>query len=50
MGLIGLVFVWDYLNKKHRNDVLKKSGIPGPKTLPILGSALELQNISSDSE
>lgn len=50
LGLIGLLFIWDYVNKKHRIEVLDKSGIPGPKTLPIIGNALDIRHVNSDSK
>ncbi|XP_065366481.1 cytochrome P450 4d2-like [Calliphora vicina] len=49
MGLIALLFVWDYINKKYRNDVLEKSCIPGPKVMPILGNAMDLRHVNSDN-
>ncbi|XP_065366483.1 cytochrome P450 4d2-like [Calliphora vicina] len=49
LGLIALLFIWDYFNKKHRSEVLDKSGIPGPKTLPILGNALDIKHVNSDN-
>lgn len=36
--LIGLVFIWDYLFKKRRNDILHY--MPGPRALPVLGNIL----------
>ncbi|KAI8115355.1 putative cytochrome P450 4d14 [Lucilia cuprina] len=49
LGLIGLLFVWDYLNKKHRYEILDKSGIPGPKPLPIVGNAVHNRHVNSDN-
>ncbi|XP_023307623.2 cytochrome P450 4d2-like [Lucilia cuprina] len=49
LGLLVLISVWDYLNKKHRNDILEKSHIPGPKTLPIIGNTLDVRHVNSDN-
>lgn len=49
-ALFVIYFVWDYLNKKHRNEVLAQSNITGPKTLPILGNALQLRHVNTESE
>ncbi|KAM7346802.1 putative cytochrome P450 4d14 isoform 2-T2 [Cochliomyia hominivorax] len=49
LGVIAFLFIWDYLNKKHRYEVLDKSGIAGPKTLPIIGNALDVRHVNSDN-
>lgn len=48
--VLGLLLVWDYYNKKHRLEILERSGIPGPKVLPILGNAWDIRHIDSDSK
>ncbi|XP_013103166.2 cytochrome P450 4d2 [Stomoxys calcitrans] len=48
IGLFVLLLIWDYLNKKHRNAVLRKSNIYGGLHLPLIGRALHL--IGSNSE
>ncbi|GBP03881.1 Probable cytochrome P450 4d14 [Eumeta japonica] len=47
--LIAFLLVWDYLAKKHRNDVMNKSGIPGPKPLPILGNTLDIKHVTTEN-
>ncbi|XP_065366480.1 cytochrome P450 4d2-like [Calliphora vicina] len=49
LGLIAILFVWDYFNKKHRNNVLFESCIPGPKAMPILGNAMDVRHVNSDN-
>ncbi|XP_075157453.1 cytochrome P450 4d2-like [Haematobia irritans] len=47
-GVVILLLIWDYLNKKHRNEVLHKSNIYGGFHLPLVGRALHM--IGSNSE
>lgn len=50
LGFVGLIFIWDFWQRKHGNDVLAKSAIPGPKVLPILGNALDIRHINNNSK
>ncbi|XP_065366485.1 cytochrome P450 4d2-like [Calliphora vicina] len=49
LGVIGFLLVWDYLSKKHRNDVFAKAKIQGPKTLPILGNSLDIKHVNTEN-
>ena len=50
LGFLAILFIWDFLSKKHRNDVFAKYRIPGPKTLPILGNSLDIRHITTESK
>lgn len=49
IGLLLLCIIWDYFNKKHRNDVLKQSGIHGRPALPLVGNAIQMRGLNSES-
>ncbi|XP_030377910.1 cytochrome P450 4d2-like [Scaptodrosophila lebanonensis] len=46
---IGLLFIWDYLYKRERKAIMSRAKISGPKDYPILGSALSLRNLDTES-
>ena len=50
LGCLAILFIWDFITKKHRNDVFAKYRIPGPKTLPILGNSLDIRHINTESK
>ena len=49
IGSLILLIVWDYFNKQRRNAVLKKSKITGRPAIPVLGNALEMRGLNSES-
>ena len=49
IGLLILSVVWDYISKKHRYEVLAKSGIEGKPALPLLGNAIQMRGLNSES-
>lgn len=49
IGILVLLLIWDYLNKKHRNEILRKSNIPGGVNLPLVGRALHMIGTNSES-
>uniref|UniRef100_A0A1I8P933 Cytochrome P450 n=1 Tax=Stomoxys calcitrans TaxID=35570 RepID=A0A1I8P933_STOCA len=49
LTLLAIIIALDYFNKKQRNELLAKSNITGPKTLPILGNALTLRNVNTEN-
>ncbi|KAI8115367.1 Cytochrome P450 4d2 [Lucilia cuprina] len=44
-----LLLIWDYFNKKHRNEILRKSNIYGGFTLPLIGGALRMVGANSEN-
>lgn len=50
LALLAILFAWDYYHKKQKDEVLAKSNITGPKTWPILGNALSLRKVNTESE
>ena len=50
--ILGITFllIWDYTVKKHRNDLLEKANIKGPKSWPIIGSSLSLKDVKPESK
>lgn len=44
-----ILLIWDYFNKKHRNEILKKSNINGGLQLPLIGGALRMIGANSQS-
>nr|WCB70622.1 cytochrome P450 4d46 [Phortica okadai] len=49
LALILLLFLCDYLNKRHRYNVLSKSKIGGLPALPVLGNALQMRGLTSEN-
>ena len=50
IGIFILLVIWDYFNKKHRNEILKKSKISGGISLPLIGRALHMLGSNSQSK
>ncbi|XP_017484850.1 PREDICTED: cytochrome P450 4d2-like [Rhagoletis zephyria] len=46
---ITVLFIWDYVHKKRRNDFMSKYRISGPPTTPILGNALYIRDWNVDN-
>ncbi|XP_075168007.1 putative cytochrome P450 4d14 [Haematobia irritans] len=44
LGLLTFAIAFDYLIKRRRQEILKKTGIPGPIPLPIVGNGLLILN------
>lgn len=49
-GALVLLLVWDYVRKRHSYDILRRSGITGPLSLPVLGCGLEALQLGAESE
>ncbi|KAM7350274.1 uncharacterized protein ACRADG_008889 [Cochliomyia hominivorax] len=49
ISLFILLIIWDYFNKKHRNEILKKSNIYGGFNLPLIGGALRMVGANSEN-
>lgn len=50
LSLFAALIIWDYFYKKERDDILRKSNVSGPKTFPIIGNALEMRNVTTESK
>ncbi|EDV95529.1 probable cytochrome P450 4d20 [Drosophila grimshawi] len=44
-----LLLAWDFESKRHRNVTLKRSGITGPRSLPLIGCGLNLLHVGSEN-
>lgn len=50
LAILAILIAWDYFHKKQTDAFLAKSNISGPKAVPILGNALRLRNVNTESE
>lgn len=50
LGSFAVLLIWDYLNKRRRNQILDSSGIQGYKPWPIVGNALEMRGLDAESK
>ncbi|XP_034483225.1 probable cytochrome P450 4d20 [Drosophila innubila] len=48
-GALISLFIWDYLSKRHSYQILKRSGITGPTSLPVLGCGLEALQLGAEN-
>ncbi|XP_017491600.1 PREDICTED: probable cytochrome P450 4d14 isoform X1 [Rhagoletis zephyria] len=47
IGLVAVLLGWDYLYKRRHNEIFKSNGLKSVSSLPIIGSAHHLINVSA---
>ncbi|EDW57109.1 probable cytochrome P450 4d20 [Drosophila virilis] len=49
VGALTLLLVWDFVRKRHSCATLKRSGITGPLSLPLLGCGIQALQLGAEN-